>query len=196
MTEDAHVDAIRTCVGCRQRGERDELVRFVLGPDGKPVPDVARRLPGRGVSVHPRRDCLERAARRGGFARAFRRPVDADPALLLGQVIGQYRRRIEGLLIAGWRSKNLVLGSEAVRMEMRNEPPALLLVADDAAGRREELERTAERLGEKCVVFANKTELGRLFGRDEVGVVAITNRGIATEVSRAAACISELSEEG
>ena len=67
----------RTCVGCRQRDERDALLRFVLGPDGQLVPDVGRKLPGRGVSVHPRGACLVAAVRRGGFARGFRRPVDA-----------------------------------------------------------------------------------------------------------------------
>lgn len=186
----------RTCVGCRQRDGRDALLRFVLGPDGRPVADVPRRLPGRGVSVHPRRSCLVAAARRGGFARGFRRRVEADTDDLVAQAVAQYRRRVEGLLTAARRSGSIALGTEAVRAELRRRAPALLLVAEDAAGRREELERTAERLGERCVVFGNKTDLGRLLGRDEVGVLAITDRGIAEEVARAAAAISAIAEEG
>ncbi len=191
-----HEMAERTCAGCRQRDAREALVRFVLGPDGRPVADVSRRLPGRGVSVHPRRACLETAAHRGGMSRGFRRAVDADPDVLAGQVTAQLRRRLEGLLIAARRSKLLVVGTEAVRARMRERPPALLLVARDAAGRRDELVRSAERLGERCLVSFDKTELGRLFGRDEVGVVAITDRGIAEEVVRAAAAISAIAEEG
>ena len=183
----------RTCAGCRARDDRDALVRFVLGPDGRLVADVRRRLPGRGVSVHPRRACIVDAATRGGFARSLRSEVRADVADLVAQLIAQYAKRIEGLLVAAHRSRSLVVGTEAVRSELRRAAPALILVAEDAAGRREEIERSAERLGEQCVVYGSKESLGRLFGRDEVGVLAIDDRGIASEVARAAACMKALS---
>lgn len=184
----------RTCAGCRARDDRDALARFVLGPDGRLVADASRKLPGRGVSVHPRRSCIEAAARRGGFARALRTSVQVDADTLVDQLSAQYHRRIEGLLLAASRKRALVLGTEAVRGELRRDAPDMLLVAADAAGRREELERTAQRLGDKCLVYGTKAELGRLFGRDEVGVLAIEDRGIAGEIARAAACISGLRE--
>ena len=46
-------------------------LRFVRGPDGQAVPDLAAKLPGRGAWVTPRRDLVALAAKRG-FARAFR----------------------------------------------------------------------------------------------------------------------------
>lgn len=187
MTE-THVPE-RTCAGCRQRDDRDALVRFVLGPDGRLVADATRRLPGRGASAHPRRSCIEAAARRGGFSRAFRAPVEADADALAAQLVAQLERRIEGLLLAAKRAGRLVLGTEAVRSEMRRDGRLLLVVAADAAGRRDEIERAAERLGDDCLVYGHKSTLGRLFGRDEVGVLAIDDRGIATEITRAAACI-------
>jgi hypothetical protein len=182
----------RTCVGCRERDDRDALVRFVLGPDGRLVADATRRLPGRGVSAHPRRSCIEAATRRGGFARAFGAPVEADADVLAGQLVAQLERRIDGLLVAAKRAGHLALGTEAVRGEMRGDGRLLLVVAADAAGRREEIERAAERLGDDCIVYGDKSSLGRLFGRDEVGVLAIDDRGIAKEIARAAACISGL----
>ena len=190
MTE-THVPE-RMCAGCRQRDDRDALVRFVLGPDSRLVADATRRLPGRGVSAHPRRSCIETAARRGGFARAFRAPVEADADALAAQLVAQLERRIDGLLVAAKRAGHLAVGTEAVRSEMRTDGRLLLVVAADAAGRREELVRAAERLGDDCVVYRDKSSLGRLFGRDEVGVLAIDDRGIAEEVARAAACISGL----
>lgn len=186
----------RTCVGCRQRDDRDALLRFVLGPDGRLVPDVTRKLPGRGVSVHPARACLEAAVRRGGFARGFRRPVDTDLEQLRAVTVEQYRRRLAGLLMSARRAGKLAIGTDAVRGKMREQPPALLLVAEDAAGRRDELLESARRLGEMCVVYGNKIELGRLFGRTEVGVLAVADRGIAGEVVRVIERVAMLQEHG
>lgn len=62
---------IRTCVGCRGRGGRDELLRFVL-VDGEVVADPEKRLPGRGAWLHDSPECRALAARRRAFARALR----------------------------------------------------------------------------------------------------------------------------
>ncbi|WP_166351642.1 YlxR family protein [Phytoactinopolyspora limicola] len=74
---------IRTCVGCRDRAEKQELLRVVVdgsGPTPGLVPDPEGRLPGRGAYIHPRPGCLDTATRRRAFARAFRQrgPLDAS----------------------------------------------------------------------------------------------------------------------
>ncbi|GAA0945766.1 YlxR family protein [Nonomuraea longicatena] len=61
----------RTCVGCRVRAAKSELLRLVLVGDHL-VPDLRGRLPGRGASLHPVLGCLELAERRRAFPRAFR----------------------------------------------------------------------------------------------------------------------------
>ncbi|WP_454294407.1 YlxR family protein [Salana multivorans] len=69
---------MRTCIGCRRRGERSDLVRLVaLGP-ATVVVDERRSAPGRGGWLHPQHSCLELALRRGTVARALRLqpPVD------------------------------------------------------------------------------------------------------------------------
>lgn len=73
----------RTCVGCRQRADRDQLLRLVRepAPDGSADrirPDLSGSAPGRGAWLHPDAACLDLALRRGGFARAFRGPVDTE----------------------------------------------------------------------------------------------------------------------
>src|SRR5688500_16012098 len=107
MTTTGREDSARTCAGCRGRDNRDALLRFVTH-DGPPwlVPDIGRRLPGRGVSVHPRRSCLQEAARRG-FARSLKRAVSADAEELGRLAAEQYRRRAIGLLLAARRAKAL-----------------------------------------------------------------------------------------
>lgn len=71
--------SVRTCVGCRRRGLRSDLVRIVLGSDGRTlVVDLKRSAPGRGAWVHPDPACLDQAVRRRAFPRALRSagPVD------------------------------------------------------------------------------------------------------------------------
>jgi predicted RNA-binding protein YlxR (DUF448 family) len=72
---------VRTCVGCRERCPRADLVRVVLSPEapGVLVVDEAARLPGRGAWVHSTPSCLTTALRRGALCRALRwdGPLDA-----------------------------------------------------------------------------------------------------------------------
>jgi uncharacterized protein len=72
---------VRLCIVTRDVKPPDEMIRFVVGPDGAVVPDLKRKLPGRGVWVTARRDCLAAAAKRGAFARAFRADVKVAPDL-------------------------------------------------------------------------------------------------------------------
>jgi uncharacterized protein len=91
MTRDRKgtVGPVRTCSGCQARAAQSTLLRVALS-DGQPTPDPRRRLSGRGAYVHRDRACLERATRRGGLARAFRRqlpsPAVADPMAWLLEV--------------------------------------------------------------------------------------------------------------
>src|SRR5262245_54478937 len=60
----------------------DEMIRFVVGPDGTPVPDLKRRLPGRGIWIMATRQALRSAIARKAFAHAFEREVRLAPDLV------------------------------------------------------------------------------------------------------------------
>ena len=64
----------RLCVVSRQVKPVAEMIRFVVGPQGEVVPDLKRKLPGRGLWVTASRVDLVEAVRRGAFARGFGRP--------------------------------------------------------------------------------------------------------------------------
>ncbi|MEW1669798.1 YlxR family protein [Streptomyces albidoflavus] len=61
----------RTCVGCRERAAKNELLRIVVDGDAC-VPDLRGTLPGRGAYIHPVPVCIDQAVRRRAFPRAFR----------------------------------------------------------------------------------------------------------------------------
>jgi predicted RNA-binding protein YlxR (DUF448 family) len=67
-------EPIRTCIGCRQRATRAELVRFA-NVEGRVVPDPRARACGRGAWLHEARGCWDAAVARRAFQRAFRTPV-------------------------------------------------------------------------------------------------------------------------
>ena len=52
-----------------------EMIRFVVSPDGAAVPDLKRRLPGRGIWITATRQALRTAVARKVFARSFKRDV-------------------------------------------------------------------------------------------------------------------------
>ena len=60
----------RTCVVTRAVKPVDELIRFVVAPDGAVVPDLKRRLPGRGVWVTATRAARRRGGQAQGVSRA------------------------------------------------------------------------------------------------------------------------------
>ncbi|MEI5005974.1 YlxR family protein [Streptomyces sp. NPDC087659] len=69
----------RTCVGCRERAAKRDLLRIVA-VEGVCVPDHRGTLPGRGAYVHPASVCLDLAVRRRAFPRALRAPGPLDTA--------------------------------------------------------------------------------------------------------------------
>ena len=75
---------VRTCIGCRRRAAKSELLRLVAGSDvnGLPAvcPDPAGRAPGRGAHLHPTLECYDLAVRRKAFTRALRVGVSLSGA--------------------------------------------------------------------------------------------------------------------
>jgi predicted RNA-binding protein YlxR (DUF448 family) len=153
------------------------LLRFVVGPGGELVPDVASDLPGRGLWLTPRRDILESAVAKRLFARAARQPLSPSPGLadrveaLLAQrccdAVGLARRA--GLAVAGF---------EKVREAVRVGKVALLLAAlDGAEGGRSKVRAIRRDLPLAAVLTA--AELGAVFGRDHVVHVAVSAGGLS-----------------
>ncbi|TDE14077.1 YlxR family protein [Jiangella asiatica] len=86
---------VRTCIGCRSRAVKSELLRVVAGGAGAPgalVPDHDGRLPGRGAYLHPNPECLDQAERRRAFSRALRREGPLDVTELRRRLAGQEDR--------------------------------------------------------------------------------------------------------
>lgn len=91
----------RMCAVSREVKPVDELLRFVVGPDGSVLPDLKRNLPGRGLWVTATRQVLDQAVKRNLFGRGFKRDVKVDSGL--GETTDRLLERsaLDALSIAG-----------------------------------------------------------------------------------------------
>ena len=133
---EAHARERRDIVTGEVREEAG-LIRFVPGPDGVVVPDLARKLPGRGIWVAADRASVETAAKKGLFARAAKAKLSA-PAGLADQVEILLKRRVLSGLGLARKSGDLTSGFEKVSSAIRSGKAAWLIEASDGAadGRR------------------------------------------------------------
>jgi uncharacterized protein len=91
----------RMCVLTREVRPVSDLIRFVVGPDGEAVPDLKRKLPGRGVWVTATHDALAEAIKRKTLARGFKREVRLAADLVARTEQLLERTVLDALAIAG-----------------------------------------------------------------------------------------------
>jgi len=92
--------AERLCAVSRAVKPVDEMIRFVIGPDGV-VPDLKRKLPGRGLWITADKATLSDAVTRNVFARGFKRELRVTPALIAETERLLTRAALDALAIAG-----------------------------------------------------------------------------------------------
>ena len=161
----------RRCLVTRTAGPRDHLIRFVLDPDHRVVPDLDERLPGRGMWLSADRDVVNRAVAGKLFARAARAPATAEADLAETVERLLVRRALESVSLAR-RAGQLVAGFEQVRAWLRESQAAVLIAAaDGAADGRHKLRRLAPDL--PLITAFSRRELGACLGRDEVVHAAV-----------------------
>lgn len=147
------------------------MIRFVVAPDARVIPDLAERLPGRGIWLSVKGDVLETARVRGVFARAAGQAVKVPPTLLadvtaalmirFGETLGLARRA--GAAVAGFaKAREWLVAGRA----------GLVVQASDGSA-----EERARFLGREAGLVAvtplPAERLGRIFGRDHVVHVVV-----------------------
>lgn len=150
--------------------EEARLIRFVAGPEGQAVPDLARKLPGRGMWVAADRASVAAAARKGLFARAAKAKVSA-PADLPDHVERLLKARLLSGLGLARRAGELTSGFEKVSSAIASGKVAWLIEASDGAadGRRKIMalvRKAAPRPG--VVGLFDAAELGLALGLENV----------------------------
>jgi predicted RNA-binding protein YlxR (DUF448 family) len=122
----------RLCVATGAVRPIEEMIRFVVAPDGAPVPDLRRRLPGRGLWITATRDALATAVARKAFARGFRRDVRVAPDFVEATERLIERAALDALAIAHKAGK-VAIGFGKTEAAIANDNVAAIVHAADAA---------------------------------------------------------------
>lgn len=188
-------DPERRCIATGAVGPCARLIRFVVSPDGEIVPDVAEKLPGRGLWVSAEKEAMARAARGNLFAKAAKRPVRVGDDLA-ERVAERLRARMAADLGLARKAGLLVLGFEKILQAMDGkQPPRLLVEASDggADGRRKLLAAASVRNLQLTLIDCLCAEEMRLaLGRENVIHAAAKPGTLADRLIRDDARLSAL----
>lgn len=178
---EAEVLPERTCIITRQQRPEEELIRFVLSPEGDVTPDLKRKLPGRGAWVTKSRVDVAEAVSRKAFAKAFGESAKAAPDLPdlvaklmridLVQALSLARKA--GLAVAGF-----------TKVEDAAKQASILAVIHVAGAAADGVAKVDRLCGHDAAVldFWRPDELDLAFGRENVVHAALKRGGGSQKV--------------
>jgi hypothetical protein len=160
-------DGLRRCALTRKSRPKDELLRFVLAPDGTIVPDLKERLPGRGVWLTAAHDSVTEAAKRNVFARALKAEVKV-PEGFAGNVDRLLADAALGAFALANKAGEVVFGTAKVEEAIAKGRVLALVHAREAA------EDGCRKLDGKFRGMGGEPTFPavRTFGTDELGLAS------------------------
>ncbi len=170
----------RRCIATGDVQPKRGLIRFTLSPDGLVVPDIAGKLPGRGVYVAAERPALETAVKKKLFARGLKAPAEI-PDGLIEDVERLLARRVTDLISMARKAGSAVTGFEKVKDWLTKGEAVILLQASDGSERgKSKLHKPGGRGSFFDVLTAE--ELGLSFGRERVIHAALARGGLTERI--------------
>jgi uncharacterized protein len=182
----AKADPQRSCLGCREVKPKEELLRFVLDPERVVLPDVSRKLPGRGAYTCYNRNCLSSAISKRQFSRSFKGEVKLPPPdELISMITRLQEERIASFISMANKAGKAVSGSDKVMEALRKGTVALLVLAGDISpDSRAKFTAIAEKTGVKVIDFSLKERLGATLGKEIRTAVAVVSLPFAEALDR------------
>jgi predicted RNA-binding protein YlxR (DUF448 family) len=171
----------RTCLGCRQAREQQDLIRFILSPENKVLVDYRTKLPGRGAYACLSSECLELAVKRHQFQRAFKNPnLQVSVAQLKRDLLSAIEQKIVNLLGMARKSGVLISGSSMVLDGLTSRQLVVVVLAGDVSeGIGNKVAGSAAAKGVPCCRLLDKESLGKMLGKEERSVLALKHGALA-----------------
>lgn len=178
------MESIRSCLVCRNKGERGRLLRFVRALDGEIGFDEKAVLQSRGAWICANKSCLTKAFDKRMLFRGERvLPISSK------DMIEQINSRLKTSLLGSFgllrRLGQCDSGRDAVKSLVSAHKAALVLYASDFSER--SVREVKESLGEHYQLPILKSpfsmeEIGNCLGRKKTGVVALAKSRITEEI--------------
>lgn len=169
----------RMCIVTREVMDEDALVRFVRGPDGQAVPDLQRKLPGRGVWVTLNRQRVSEAIKKSLFSRGFSAETKASPELT--DTIGDLLRKLALSYFSLAKKAGVAVSgnSKVEEMVTKNLAQIIIHALEAAPDGRRKIDKLAGP-DVKVINIFHVDELDLAFGRSNV-IHAAVGRGRLAE---------------
>lgn len=188
----------RTCIGCRQKHQIQNLLRLACTPDDNIIVDRVGRLPGRGAHVCFRPSCLQKALKPATLTVAFKRSVEAPPYLLVYEIavqilqdrLGTYLGMAQkaGLVVSGYAPLHKALAQDNIA--------CLVLATDIARTRREEYQSWCIQHRTPFLMYCTKIRLGMIIGQSSRSAVGLTEASFCKLLSTTKASLDALQSCG
>lgn len=166
------------CIVTRQTGPEQAFIRFVCSPDGLVVPDLLRKLPGRGVWVSLERAKVAEAVKKQAFAKGFETACTADTDLA-AKVASLLRGQVVSHLSLARKAGVAVCGAMKVEDALSGGPVRVLLNAAD--GSPDGIRKISRKAGAATLIcnLLQSSEMDLAFGRANVIHAAVASGGLA-----------------
>ncbi|MBM1815520.1 RNA-binding protein [Sulfitobacter pseudonitzschiae] len=178
-TKDREDGPERKCIATGEVQPKYGLVRFVVGPEMQIVPDIAGKLPGRGIYVAADRDAIQKAVTKKLFSRGAKMQVTVQEDLV-DEVERQLARRVVDLIALSRKSGRAVAGYEKVKTWLQTEEAEVLIQAVDGSARGK-TKLSTPHYG-SYIGWLSADELGLAFGRQTVIHGALASGGLTQRV--------------
>lgn len=179
----------RKCIATGEVQPKHGLIRLVIGPEGQIAPDLAEKLPGRGIWVSADRAALDKAAQKRLFSRAAKQAVSV-PDWLTDHVETLLAARVINLISLARKGGGATCGYEKVKSKLAGEEAQVLIQASDGSERGKSKLSTPYR-GD-FIGWLTAAELGKAFGRQTVIHAALDAGGLTKRVVEDAARLKGL----
>lgn len=162
----------RTCLICREKKEKKDLFRLVKSGEDRYYFDEKQKAQSRGYYVCKSHECLKRLSKHKKIK------VSTDDLMKMLNQLNKGEKDYLNILKAMKSSQALSFGMNMVLEEI--EHTHFLVLAEDISEKNErKLLAKAKELDIKYVYFGNKNQLGEIFGKEEVSVIAVKSKKMA-----------------
>ena len=175
----------RTCIACRRKGEKGELVKLAYGPAGVVV-DYNEKLPGRGAYVCPDRECIDKGLNEKALSRSFKhRAIPPDAGEFYSELKTKIEKKIAALLGMSRKSGMVAQGFDAAVEASKKIKGGLFILAGDISGNTaQRLSRQTAEVPCRTAVYQDKEAIGGILGGRPVAVLFISDGGLADALHR------------
>ena len=180
----------RRCISSGETCYKSDMIRFVVDPNNEILPDIAEKLPGRGIWIKTNKNALSKAISKKLFLKATNNKVLVKndlPSLVENILL----KNLISLISLSRKSGNAIFGYEKVKSSLINGTARVLIQARDGSINQKGKLRPPKGTN-TYIDCLTSNELGEAFGRNYVVHVSLTSGGLSKRVVHEASRLNKL----